>query len=82
MEKYSDQIIKTESERKGEETMVSQRAAELKLLQEEEAAKKAQAEATEQDFLQAQAAQETKAAQAKKAAAEANLARLKRSHEL
>jgi hypothetical protein len=41
MEKYSDQIIKTESERKGEETMVSQRAAELKLLQEEEAAKKA-----------------------------------------
>jgi hypothetical protein len=36
----------------------------------------------EQEFLAAQAVQETKAAAAKKAAAKANLARLKRKHEL
>ena len=82
MQKYSDQINKAESDRKNEEALVQHRATELKLLQEEEAAKKAEAEAREQDFLQAQAAQETRAAQAKHAAAEANLARLKRSHEL
>ena len=56
MEKYSDQINKAESDRKNEEALVQQRATELKLLQEEEAAKKAEAEAREQDFLQAQAA--------------------------
>jgi len=41
-----------------------------------------EAEKMEQEFLAAQAVQETKAAAAKKAAAKANLARLKRKHEL
>ena len=81
-EKYQNQIVKAEQDRKLEEKLVAQRAEELKLLQEEEAAKKANAEASENEFLQAQASQETRAAQAKKAAAQANLARLKRSHEL
>jgi len=47
MEKYQGQIVKAEEDRKNEETLVAQRAEELKLLQEEEAAKKAEAEAKE-----------------------------------
>lgn len=81
-EKYQKQIDKAEQDREMEEKLVAQRAEELKLLQEEEATKKANAEERENEFLQAQASQETRAAQAKKAAAQANLARLKRSHEL
>ena len=47
MEKYQGQIVKAEEDRKNEETIVAQRAEELKLLQEEEASKKAEAEAKE-----------------------------------
>lgn len=47
MEKYQGQIVKAEEDRKNEETVVAQRAEELKLLQEEEASKKAEAEAKE-----------------------------------
>jgi hypothetical protein len=54
-EKYQNQIIKAEDGRKMEEKLVAQRAEELKLLQEEEATKKANAEERENEFLQAQA---------------------------
>ena len=82
MEQYQQSIVKAEEDRKAEMEANKLHAEEMKLLQEEEAAKKAEAEEREQEFLQAQAAQETKAAAAKKAAAQANLARLKRKHEL
>ena len=82
MEQYQQSIVKAEEDRKSEMEAGKLHAEEMKLLQEEEAAKKAEAEEREQEFLQAQAAQETKAAAAKKAAAQANLARLKRKHEL
>jgi hypothetical protein len=51
-------------------------------LQAEEAAQKCEAESKEQEFLAAQAIQEAKQAAARKAAAKANLARLKRRNEL
>ena len=82
MEQYQQSILKAEEDRKDEETAGKLHSEEMKLLQEEEAAKKAEAEEREQEFLQAQAVQETKAAAAKKSAAQANLARLKRKHEL
>ena len=50
-EKYQTQIIKAEQDRKMEEKLVAQRAEELKLLQEEEATKKANAEERENEFL-------------------------------
>ena len=54
-EKYQNQIIKADDGRKMEEKLVAQRAEELKLLQEEEATKKANAEERENEFHQAQA---------------------------
>ena len=82
MELYQKSILQAEEDRKNEEQAQKLHAEEMKILQEEEAAKKAEADEREQEFLQAQAAQETKAAAAKKAAAQANLARLKRKHGL
>jgi len=75
-------IAVAEKDRQNEEVLSKSRAEELKVLQEEEATQKLEAEKMEQEFLSAQAIQETKAAAAKKAAAKANLARLKRKHEL
>ena len=54
----------------------------MKELQEIEAEQRKDADREEQEFLSAQATQETKALGAKKAAQKAKIARLKRKHEL
>ena len=54
----------------------------MKELQEIEAEQRKDADKEEQEFLSAQAIQETKALAAKKAAQKAKIARIKRKHEL
>ncbi len=51
MEQYQVTIIKSEADRKIEDEANKLHAGELKLLQEEEASKKAEAEDREQEFL-------------------------------